>query len=86
MDTHFIKVKIIKKMVRWNKWGAAHTENILKGLPKYLKGEKITKKTLKELIQSQWIIPANKTGEIHYSLNPEKTEDILKFYEEYCKK
>ena len=81
-----IKKRIIIKLVRWRKWGHAHTENVLKGLPSHLKGEKITKQALKELEKDQWIIPAKKTGEIHYSLNPEKTEEILQFYEKYCKK
>jgi len=45
-----IKRRIIRKLIRWNKWGASHTENILKGLPSHLIGEKITKKVLKELI------------------------------------
>ena len=44
-----IKYHIIKKLILWNKWGGSHTENILKGLPKHLRGEKITKKVLKEL-------------------------------------
>ena len=64
-----IKARIIRKLVRWQKWGDAHTENILKGLPSHLKGDKNTKKALKELEKEKWIIPAKKTGEIHYSLN-----------------
>jgi len=80
-----IKARIINKLVRWRKWGASHTENILNGLPSHLKGRKITKQVLKELIRDEWIIPANKTGEIHYSLNPRKAGKILDFYEEYCK-
>jgi len=80
-----IKVRIIRKLVRWNKWGGAHTENILRGLPKHLIGDKLTKKILKELVKDQWLIPAKKTGEIHYALNPEKADVILKFYERFCK-
>jgi len=86
MDSLEIKKQIIKKLVIWNKWGGAHTENILKGLPLHLRGEKITKKVLKELIKDKWMIPTVKTGEIHYSLNPERAKDILQFYEKYCKK
>ena len=80
-----IKKRIIIKLIRWRKWGGAHTENILKGLPSHLKGAKITKQALKELENDNWIIPAKKTGEIHYSLNPEKTDEILQFYEKHCK-
>lgn len=80
-----IKARIIRKLVQWKKWGGAHTENILKGLPTHLRGEKITKQALKELIKDEWLILAKKTNEIHYSLNSRKTAEILKFYDEYCK-
>lgn len=79
-----IKKRIIIKLVRWRKWGASHTENILKGLPSHLRGDKITKKALKELEKDRWLLSSMKTGEVHYSLNPEKTEEILQFYEKYC--
>jgi len=85
MDLLDVKIRIINKLVRWRKWDNSHTENILNGLPSHLKGEKIVKQALKELVQKQWIIPAKKTGEIHYSLNSEKAAEILQFYEKYCK-
>ena len=72
-----IKKRIIIKLVRWKKWGGSHTENILNGLPSHLKGDKLTKQALKELEKDEWILPAMKTQEIHYSLNPRKTEEIL---------
>jgi len=78
-----IKKRIIIKLVKWRKWGGSHTENIIKGLPSHLRGDKITKKALKELETDKWIIPAKKTGEVHYSLNPDKVDEILKFYEKY---
>ena len=81
-----IKARIIRKLVQWRKWGSSHTENVLNGLPTHLKGDKMTKQALKELERDGWILPAKKTGEIHYSLNPEKTGDILQFYEKYCNK
>lgn len=85
-STEDIKARIIRKLVQWKKWGGSHTENILKGLPSHLRGDKITKEALKELEKNEWLIPAKKTGEIHYSLNPEKADEILQFYEKYCKK
>lgn len=85
ISSNDIKVRIIKKLVQWRKWGGSHTENILKGLPSHLKKDKITKKALKELIKDEWLISAKKTGETHYSLNPRKTEEILKFYEKHCR-
>ena len=80
-----IKARIIRKLVRWKKWGGSHTENILKGLPKHLRGDKIVKDILKELVKDEWLISANKTGEIHYYLNSKKANEILKFYEKFCK-
>ena len=80
-----IKARIIRKLVRWQKWGDVHTENILKGLPKHLIGDKAVKEVLKELERNEWLISAKKSGEIHYSLNPRKTNEILEFYERYCK-
>jgi len=79
-----IKVRIIRKLVQWKKWGGAHTENILKGLPSHLRGDKATKQALKESERDEWVLPAIKTREIHYSLNPRKTEEILRFYERHC--
>tara|TARA_Y100000031_G_C8043489_1_gene302805 strand:- start:174 stop:440 length:267 start_codon:yes stop_codon:yes gene_type:complete len=81
-----IKKRIILKLVRWRKWGASHTENIISNLPSHLRGHKLTKKALKELEKDGWILPAKKTGEIHYSLNPRKTDEIMKFYEKNIKK
>ncbi len=80
-----IKKRILNKLIRWNKWGGSHTENILKGLPAHIKGEKITKQALNELEKDEWIIPMKKTGEIHYSLNPKKADEIMQYYEKYCK-
>ncbi|MEK6942982.1 MAG: hypothetical protein AABX00_02890 [Nanoarchaeota archaeon] len=80
-----IKARIIRKLVQWRKWGGSHTENILNGLPNHLRGDKLTKQAIKELEKDEWILPAKKTGEIHYSLNPRKTDEILDFYEKYCK-
>ena len=85
LSTIEIKARIIRKLVKWRKWGGAHTENVLNGLPTHLKGSKIVKETLKELEKDEWIMPAKKTGEIHYSLNPKKANEILQFYEKYCK-
>ncbi|MBI5797356.1 hypothetical protein HZA98_00445 [Candidatus Woesearchaeota archaeon] len=81
-----IKKIIISKLVKWNKWGATHTENILGGIPRSARGSKITREALKELIKTEWLLPALKTKEIHYSLNPEKAKEILQFYEQECKK
>ncbi len=80
-----IKKRILIKLIKWKKWGSSHTENILRGMPTHLRGEKVTKQALKELVREGWLIPAKKTGEIHYSLNPDKTAEIMQYYERYCK-
>ena len=85
MQTLKIKKRVINRLVRWRKWGGSHTENVIGGLPSHLRGDKITKNVLKELVKDEWLLPAMKTGEIHYSLNPKKADEILKFYERYCK-
>ena len=86
MQAADIKLRIINRLVRWKKWGGSHTENIIAGLPAHLRGDKITKNVLKELVRDEWLIPAKKTGEIHYSLNPRKGDEILQFYEKHCTK
>lgn len=81
-----LKAIIIRKLVQWRKWGASHTENVISGLPSHLRGDKITKKALKELVKDEWLLPAIKTGETHYSLNPKKADEILKFFENNVKR
>lgn len=81
-----VKARIIRKLVQWRKGGGSHTENIIGELPSHLKGDKVTKQALKDLERDEWILPAKKTGEIHYSLNHKKADEILRFYEKYCKR
>ena len=81
MDKIEIKLRIIRRLVKWRKWGASHTENIIGGLPSHLKGNKKVKEIIKELEKDEWIIPKIKTNETHYSLNVNKSNEILEFYE-----
>ena len=62
--------------------GASHTENIFKGLPSHLRGSKIVKEAISSMTKDKWLIAMKKTREIHYALNPEKVEEIMRFYEE----
>lgn len=80
-----IKIRILRKLVQWRKWGGAHTQHILGGLPSHLRGVKITKRALKDLERTGWLLSAKKTREKHYFLNPRKAKEILEFYEKYCK-
>lgn len=81
-----IKARIIRKLVQWRKWGGSHTENILNGLPTHLKGKKEIKIAIREMEKDEWLIPAKKTNETHYSLNHKKCSEILQFYEKYSQK
>lgn len=78
-----IKAIIVRKLVQWRKWGGSHTENVISGLPSHLRGDKLTKKALKELVKDEWLLLAMKTGEAHYSLNTKKSEEIIRFYEKH---
>lgn len=81
-----IKLRIIRKLVKWKKWGGAHTEHITDGLPSHLKGAKITKEVIRELVKDEWLLIAKKTNEIHYFLNSKKTKEIYEFYRKYSNK
>jgi hypothetical protein len=78
-----IKALIVTKMVNRNKWGGSHTEHIIGGLPRHLIGSKESRDAIKELVRDGWLLPAKKTGEIHFSLNPEMADEIMRFYEEH---
>ena len=82
-----IMKRFLRKLVNLNIWGGRHTEikNLQKSLPDHLRGTKEHKQAIKELERDQWIITAMKSGEVHYSLNPQKTDEILQFYEKNCK-
>ena len=58
MRTNDIKTIIIRRLVQWRKWGGSHTENIISGLPAHLRGEKITKRAIKEMVRDEWLLPA----------------------------
>jgi hypothetical protein len=79
-----IKARIIRRMVRWRKWGGSHTENLVGGLPAHLRGAQETREAIEEMVRDGWLVPAKKTREEHYALNPEKTAEILAFYEAYA--
>ncbi|OYT40810.1 hypothetical protein B6U80_02350 [Candidatus Pacearchaeota archaeon ex4484_26] len=71
----------LRKLVNLNIWGGRHTEliNLKKSLPKHLRGERITKKSLDELVKREFIITKISIGEIHISLNPHKNKEIYDF-------
>ncbi len=76
-----IQKMIIKHLSRRRLWGGKHSEHLLSGLPKHLAGSKETEQAIRELIQKEWLMPAKKTWETHYSLNPNKAGEIKNFLE-----
>ncbi|MBS3151273.1 hypothetical protein J4443_02750 [Candidatus Woesearchaeota archaeon] len=80
-----IKKEILRDMVKSRRWGGKHTElrNLSKGIPIYLintrQGKKAFDKAVKELINSGWLFAKKSTGEIHISLNPHYSKEILEF-------
>ena len=44
MEKEVIMVRFLRKLINLNMWGGKHTEskNLLKSLPKHLRGEKVT--------------------------------------------
>ena len=83
MDKQLIQEKILRKLMSMNppKWGNSHTEedNLLKGLPKHLRGTKVVQNAIDELYKMEFLTKLKKTGEWHVSLNPRKKEDIYRF-------
>lgn len=83
MDKRLIQEKILRKLMAMkpHKWGNSHTEekNLVKGLPKHLRGAKVVDIAIKELHQLDFLIRTKKTGEWHVSLNPRKKEEIYFF-------
>ena len=83
MDKKSIQEKILRKLMAMNppKWGNSHTEedNLLKGLPKHLRGTKVVQNAIDELYKMEFLTKLKKTGEWHISLNPRKKGDIYRF-------
>ena len=83
MDKKLIQEKILRKLMAMNppKWGNSHTEedNLLKGLPKHLRGTKVVQDAVDDLYKMDFLIKLKKTGEWHVYLNPRKKEEIYRF-------
>ena len=83
MDKKEVQDKILRKLMAMNppKWGNSHTEedNLLKGLPKHLRGAKVVQNAVDELYKMEFLTRLKKTGEWHVSLNPRKKEEIYRF-------
>jgi hypothetical protein len=80
-----IKKEILKGLIRERRWGGKHTEirNISKLVSDYILNSKQGKKTFdkaaKELSNSGWLLAKKSTGEIHVSLNPKFSKEIVEY-------
>lgn len=80
-----IKRIILESLLTPPRWGGKHTEikNIKKGFPAHIssthKGQKLIDKSIKELINDQFLLCKKSTGELHVSLNPRKKREIMDF-------
>lgn len=85
MEKEIIMIRFLRKLINLNMWGGKHTEskNLLKALPKHLRGEKITNDAIKELYRLEFLLSKPSTGEIHISLNPRNKKEIAEFLERY---
>ena len=75
--------RFLRKLVNLNIWGDRHTEltNLLKALPKHLRGTKETKNAVRELLKREFLTIKKSTFEHHVSLNSHKQKEIFEFLE-----
>lgn len=88
-DDNQVKSFILRELIRKRKIGGAHTplENIVNNLPDELlhnkQGQKIIEKSVKELVNLEFVIVLHKrTGkgsDLHISMNPRKIKEINEF-------
>ena len=81
-----IKAHILWKLHIKRIWGAKHTaiENIVKGIPKYLRGD--YSETAKELIKDGFILLKPTSYGRQISLNPRKIGEITNIVTEFANK
>ena len=85
MGKRAVQEKILRKLMAMNppKWGGSRTEedNLVKSLPKHLRGTKIVQNAIEELYKMEFLTKLKKMGEWHVSLNHRKKEEIYGFLE-----
>lgn len=83
-----IKKEVLRNLIKSRTWGGKHTEikNLSKGTSTYIlntkAGKKLFNKAIKELINSEWLLIKKSTAEIHVSLNPRYSKEILIYAKE----
>lgn len=88
MKKEDIMARFLRKLMNRNTWGGKHTEakNLVKAVPKHLRGEKVTSDAIKDLNKLEFLIYKPSTGEMHISLNPRKKKEIDEFLDSIHKK
>ncbi len=78
-----IMKRFLRKLINLNIWGGRHTElkNLLKALPRHLRGSKEAKNAVKELLSGEFLNMKKSTFEYHVSLNSHKQKEIYEFLE-----
>jgi len=78
-----IMKRFLRKLVNLNIWGGRHTElrNLLKSLPRHLRGSKEAKGAIRELLRRGFITIKRSTMEYHVSLNSHMQKEIYGFLE-----
>ncbi|MBI2449216.1 hypothetical protein HYV49_02880 [Candidatus Pacearchaeota archaeon] len=76
---NYLKAQLLFKLYRKGMWGGRHTplKNLFHLMDKV--SVKESKKALKELNNSGWIMIKTSTGEEHISLNSHKKKEIKEF-------
>ena|SRR3989344_2699873 len=87
VEKEAIMARFLRKLMNRNTWGGKHTEakNLLKAVPKHLRGDKVTSEAIKELHRLEFLISKPSTGEMHISLNPRKKKEIDEFLDSVVK-
>ncbi len=89
MDEKAVKIFVLKKLVRTNMWGSKHLPLLVvrNWIPETYRnthqGMRIFERSVKDLINEQWIIfymkKTGKSSDRHISLNPRKSGEIWSF-------
>ena len=76
-----IMKRFLRKLLNLNIWGGRHTEirNLLKALPKHLRGTKEVKEAIRELLNKEFLSIKLSTAEKHVSLNSHKQKEIYEW-------
>ena len=78
-----IKLHILLKLIRKRMWQHKHTSihNLPKGMPDYLRDNKLIKKVISDLLKNNWLLSKPTHYGLELSLNIEKKKEIEGYIE-----